>query len=143
MNKNSSKNCTLQSFTFQEAYIVKKGVTDICFSHIRMNFENSFCLIPLSSSNQKYLFLFQRIEWHPNPTDFELCTMKGKSKVSTYFLISIFPHIYNLLDSRQFYYTHARKRIVLHFNCITIELLHMLIVMAIIQSLTKNVLMMG
>jgi hypothetical protein len=21
-----------------------------------------------------------RIEWHPNPTDFELCTMKGKSK---------------------------------------------------------------
>ena len=63
-----------------------------------MNFENSFCLIPLSSSNQKYRFLFQRIEWHPNPTDFELCTMKGKSKVSTYFLIFIFPHIYNLLD---------------------------------------------
>ena len=64
-----------------------------------------------------------------------------KIKSKYLFLISIFQHIYNLLD-RKLHYTHAKKSIVLHIDCIAIKRLCMLIVMTIIQSLTKNVLMM-
>lgn len=67
-----------ETFAYYDAYL-----ESICllFYHVKMQEKK----ITVKICHQNFYSLFQRIEWHPNPTDFELCTMKGKSKVSLSF----------------------------------------------------------
>ena len=75
-----------ETFAYYDAYL-----ESICllFYHVKMQEKK----ITVKICHQNFYSLFQRIEWHPNPTDFELCTMKGKSKVSLlYAYLNQFDH---------------------------------------------------
>ena len=77
--------------------------------------------ITVKICHQNFYSLFQRIEWHPNPTDFELCTMKGKSKVSLLFVyLNQFDHYtriaVNLLQFNPELYYNTIYYHILHFK---------------------------
>ena len=69
----------MKSFAYDDAYL--ESICLLCLPCKRQEKK-----ITVKICHQNFYSLFQRIEWHPNPTDFELCTMKGKSKVSLLFV---------------------------------------------------------